>query len=246
MRALYHPFRCEYHRGSSRAFGVTIPSAMGKRGIHPVSIADLLFWEQQWWFTFKYLRDGAAAQAIAYWPQPSSPQWKPRVSGIQELDRDRLGLWITKENRRLEDFHKTAGIESRHWPGIPAERELWQRLLRAETVRQVRAICGESTRWLNPVWRGRIFVQSLRDHADEFLAAKKDSRYPRDVRRESSDLKRIDYFARAMAGIEMNISPVTAIDRLRKWKHSARCSCWRCFGRNLRRAEQWAKKRGLV
>jgi hypothetical protein len=95
----------------------------------------------------------------------------------------------------------------------------------AHTAEGVRQACQQSRSWLNPAWQGRPYVKDLYDHAGQFVRAKQDPYYPR---RESGDLKRVTFFARAMAGIAVGISPSTAVDRLRKLKHGPKCPCVHC------------------
>jgi hypothetical protein len=139
----------------------------------------------------------------------------------------------------LATGQKTAKVQSR---AIPAECHLWKALKRARSARQVRRICRQSKHWLK--WKSefvrdgvvRGYAQSpsacpkaLYDHAEEFCQAKRDDRYP-DSDRPSSDDKRIEFFARVMAGLSLlePIAPATAVDLLRKFKHRRHCQCWRC------------------
>jgi hypothetical protein len=119
---------------------------------------------------------------------------------------------------------------------IPAERELWEALKRARTAPQVRRICSRSKIWLKPRWEfpdgSHIewwpYRRALYKYAEEFCQAKLDTRYPGRDARESGDYRRIEYFARAMAGLSLGFAASTAIERLRKMKHSRMCRCWRC------------------
>ncbi len=133
----------------------------------------------------------------------------------------------------------------------PAERNLFDSLLRAKTAAQVRRLCSRSRDWLKyhfdlPGGRGFFFElpsacpRSLYEHAGEFCRAKLDPRYPDLDRRASGDYRRIEYLARVMAGLSLvkPISPSYAVELLRKMKHARRCECWRCnlgIGRRHRR-----------
>jgi hypothetical protein len=126
---------------------------------------------------------------------------------------------------RIAKLEKQLEIERDRGP--EPEPEVWAALLRAKTAEGVRRACGASKRWLNPRWQGRIFVEELAKNAEKFARAKKDPFYPRSKRR-TSDKKRAIFFARAMAGIVLEISPITAVDRLRKLKHGEECPCIHC------------------
>jgi hypothetical protein len=63
-------------------------------------------------------------------------------------------------------------------------------------------------------------------------------RNPRFPRSAYADESRLEYLARGMAGVICEVSPVTAIERLRRMKHTVSgplwnegkklCECWRC------------------
>lgn len=119
-----------------------------------------------------------------------------------------------------------AQIELALRPKAPiSEPEVWRAVVTPRMADEVRAACRQSKRWLNPKWQGKVYVQDLYDHAEQFIQAKKDPYYPK---RESGDEKRVAFFARVMAGISLGISPGTSVDRLRKMKHGRKCPCIGC------------------
>src|SRR6266849_4727553 len=175
-------------------------------------IATLLWWESRWRHTFEGLRAG--------WPRPSEgwalpdgqlPPPNYRVSQARLLGL--LSELSIKAEQRPK--HVTAPEEIRQWrkrsrkklankqievwdpPGHPPEPDIWVRLKRATTAQQVRRVCSQSRHWLNPKRSelGRVLYK----HADQFLEAKADPAYPRSER-GSSENKRIQFLARAMAG----------------------------------------------
>jgi hypothetical protein len=79
-------------------------------------------------------------------------------------------------------------------------------------------------------------------NGQEFLRMKANNRSPKS-NHAAFDESRLEYLARGMAGILTEISPMTAIERLRNMKHCAggplwrkepggleQCVCWRCEG----------------
>ena len=64
---------------------------------------------------------------------------------------------------------------------------------------------------------------------------KRNRRFPRS---SYADESRLEYLARGMAGVMMEVSPMTAMERLRNMKHTVGapmwnetekwCGCWRC------------------
>ena len=173
---------------------------MGKRGPRPVQ--DLWFWERQWCAIFKGLRDGTPTYLLE--------ELRP---GPRKLSRHPALRWELRNEMPVR-----LKVAKTRIPGMPPERELWHALLRAATVEEVRGICRRSRYWLNPKTSGKPFVEILSTRADLFLLAKSDRRFPASER-SSSDDKRLQYLARAMAGITLKRSPRRAIDLLAKGTH---------------------------
>lgn len=197
-----------------------------RRGPEPTSLAELFLWEGLWYSSFLWLR-GA---------EPSAEEVLLSGQAVSEL-RDELA-----------SLRKSLGEED--WPGARAssiarvekqiklaqghkdleslaEPDVWNALVEARTADDVRRACRKSKRWLNPEWAGRVYVQRLSEKAEQFVRAKNDPYYPRSARR-SSDMKRVTFFARVMAGVTLGISPSTAVDKLRKVKHGEGCVCVHC------------------
>ncbi len=93
------------------------------------------------------------------------------------------------------------------------ETDLWIQLLEATKPEQVLAACDRSEFWLNPKRGAVIFYRALSQHAESFLAAKQDPRWPRS-NRPTNQGKRNRFLARALAGITLGISIRTAQDLL--------------------------------
>ncbi len=177
---------------------------MGKRGPRPVA-TELPYWEKEWYWHFKGMRDGIPGVDL------DEPLFELRKLSMHPALLDEL----QNEPRIRVKMART------RLRGVPPERDLLDALLQARTPKQVRTICRRSRYWLNPRWGGRVYVKYLYDHADQFLRAKDDPRYPRSTRPSSYD-KRLRFLARAMAGITLGRRPRTAIDLLAKKYGSAR------------------------
>ena len=126
---------------------------------------------------------------------------------------------------------------------ITSEPEVWKIVVAASAAADVEEACRQSKRWLNPERRGRPYVQDLFDHAAAFVRAKKQNVYY--PRRPSGDEQRVIFFARAMAGISLGLSPNTGIDRLRKIKHGGKCPCIHCDSKRWDRIQREVYKLGL-
>jgi hypothetical protein len=192
-----------------------------KQNVSKIDIQKLLVWEQLWYGVFKGVRDGVDSEEtiMLKYPKlaPPAREWTVTTA-------------VERRAREIYErsFLETGGLERVTMKPIPAEPRVWQRLKEATTPEGVREACRVSRYWLRPNREGRAFLRLLPEHAQLFVDSKKNSRYPASERPTSED-KRLDHFARAMAGITLRKSPVTAIDQMRKWKHPQNCPCWRCL-----------------
>lgn len=166
------------------------------------------------------MRDGAVGdqEIDGGWNQPMD--WSYPAPLVRITNPGAIHDW---EKKAREDY--SSRFEPNIWrtPGMPAEQSLWEALKCARTARQVRSICRHSQLGSR--------LGGLYEHAEEFLnALKKDSRYPRKAR--TKDDQRLLHCARIMAGISCRVSPVTAVDKLRKLKHAKvrNCHCAACTG----------------
>lgn len=152
---------------------------------------------------------------------------------------DELVSWKVRTEEEEEKFNSITRGDvpiMRIVQAVPSERQLWEDLKRARTAAQVRRICGRSKLWLKPRWEfpngGHIewwpYRRALYKYAEKFCRAKVDRRYPSRDSRDSGDYRRIEYLARVMAGLSLGIAATTAVERLRKMKHTRQCQCWRC------------------
>jgi hypothetical protein len=106
------------------------------------------------------------------------------------------------------------------FPSFAPQSHLWEQLKRARSVKQLRAATGEIYDWLIAaapgVARMPEFRVALHDGAGELFRARDLWNYPR-KRRPSSDDKRIEFFAEAMAGLMLGLAPATATKKLSGW-----------------------------
>ena len=200
------------------------------------------------WFKYqeadvsRRLRQLEKMDVVQYWAdflsqepsRPRHPKWEPpRLTEyerqVERLHSDEI-TWLKQNFDRKRIEARSQGLK------------VWSALWRAHTIPALADACK---RWIvfhdlrsggDPLGPGphiRYPVQVL-DHVKQFLAMKKDRRFPRS---EHADDARLDYLSRGMAGLHIGISPLTAIERLRNLKHGpggllwneSDCSCWRCF-----------------
>jgi len=153
---------------------------------------------------------------------------------------DEIHRWRSRVKKEQDQFERAilhpVPVRIRV-PAIPSERRLWEALKRARTGTEVRRICSQSKIWLKPredfpgdgfaeYWP---FRRVLYRDAAKFCVAKLDPRYPGNDQRKSVDYRRVEYLARVMAGLTLRLAPSTAVEMLRKMKHTEQCMCWRCL-----------------
>jgi len=177
--------------------------------------------------TLQILRSGEKLRRISA-HKAMGEEWRERVRQEEE------------EFDAISTGRKTVTVEA---PPIMGEPHLWEALKKANNAAQVRRICRRSKYWLKWEFEGEIngkhfysrvpsyCPKALYDKAEKFCEAKLSDRYPGSSERPSSDDKRIEYLARVMAGLSLKspIAPATAVDVLRKMKHTEQCLCWRCI-----------------
>jgi len=195
-----------------------------------VNLGELLFWEALWFHeVFRPMRNGIASFPREEALECPRPPRLPKTTAYEELNVERLREWRKKDEAHWAELRKGRIVEMRlRWTrSVPDEKHIWNALKLAATPEEVRTAYTMSKYWFNPKWHGRAYVNQVYEHADLVVKAKNDPRYPRSDR-PSSDDKRLEFFPAVMAGITEERSPLTAVDLLRKHKHSDACYCRRC------------------
>jgi hypothetical protein len=126
-----------------------------------------------------------------------------RAAGLRDLKDG--GLFVTRawaENIAVEESTRTVKV--------PGESDVLERLLSVKTPEAVRKICRDAPNW--PISSGSVLPTHLQEHAKEFIAARKDPRFPRSLRRPTSQLKQIWFLSRALAGAVFGVKTRTAIN----------------------------------
>lgn len=108
------------------------------------------------------------------------------------------------------DFYKREAITaSQTRLKIPGEPGVVERLLEADTPEVIRELCKDAPNW--PTSSLGILHFHLTEHAQAFIAAKNDHRFPRSAR-PSTRLKQFWFIARAVAGAVFGVEVRTAIN----------------------------------
>ena len=127
-----------------------------------------------------------------------------------------------------EDFRHCAAEEATKLLRVVGEPEIIRELLEAETADRVRDICEDAFVKVNckvapeafkeltlpnwPIPAGSTLPSYLSQYASEFIAARKDSRFPGSSDRPSSHLKQLWFLSRALAGAAYGVRARTAIN----------------------------------
>lgn len=202
---------------------------MGRRGPQPIEMQKLLTWEREWTYAFRILRDGipGGRRDVGRISRQASPVERV-AAGLPPFEPL---IWETKDLAQ-----------------VVARTDIWNCLIHARSVKEVRTACRRWQSNLREVTTNRerqtvlsgycaleVFPRILHKYAVEFFATIRDKRFPRAA---YSNEPRLKHLARGIAGAILGLRPATAIDRLRKMKHGPtgplwdpeekRCLCWHC------------------
>lgn len=170
--------------------------------------------------------------------EPEFPTGEIRFGSSGRLRR----TWADVPDSERREISTPVDLVRLRIPAIPPDGSTYSQLLRAKTIRRVRTVCKRSRYWQTLkakrcrfLYRiknqdermrahqeltnlaGMIFprLQDIYNHADKFLLAKADRRFPAS-KRPTSDERRLRFLARAMAGVNLRRSLRTALDKSAK------------------------------
>ncbi len=243
---------------------------MGKRGPKPTDFGSLNFWEFEFYKAFHMLRDGISLPARHVPPSGLSTdqtamfirllskmtnaeyyQTTRRVA--QEFGENvnlkkpptNTDIWWAERQRKEELYWLKKDLNPLRIEAQNARGKIWNDLVQANNYASLRKACGRWARLPDVRGAGLVcFPGHIIAKAAAFLSMKQNQRFPRS---KYGDGSRLDYLARGMAGAIIEISPMTAIERLRNMKHTPDgplwvthnqdytlpateqyCGCWRC------------------
>ena len=137
-------------------------------------------------------------------------------------NREADQVWMVRERER-----NIAAAEGEKELRVPGDPDVLEALLEARTAKRVREICEDAfaripveirhavyrevevANW--PISSGSMFPRYLSQHAEQFIAAKSDSRFPVSGR-ATSKLKQFWFLSRALAGAVLGVQTRTAIN----------------------------------
>lgn len=162
-------------------------------------------------------------------------------AGMIVEDNDTVVLEPSDEIReKLPELEKMRGTPGVLWFRSPIfpQAEIWEELKRAGSAKEMQKALAGVEKYLRKGWRrppvdrflglmplswaetvwGKL-VRAAQDRADDLVQAMDLPHYPR-TQRPSSDLKRIEFFAKVLAGLALGLSPLTTTKRLSRWRPS--------------------------
>jgi hypothetical protein len=206
-------------------------SYMGTRGPRPLDPGTLYAFAHQLYWDFRRLAEGSHRWRF---DENEYKRLLNESGGIQLSEEQRASvaqcvaeeilagrLKETEKEERIRALeqstlemthewrHVQAAREARKQLRIPGEPDVLELLLRAEDAEQVRKICEDAPNW--PISSGSVLPTYLSQHASAFVAATKDSRFPRSGR-PTSQLKQLWFLSRALAGAVFEVKTRTAIN----------------------------------
>ena len=122
--------------------------------------------------------------------------------------RDAKKAWLMTIR---EDLLRRAEEKATRQLRVAGEPEIIKQLLQAETANEVRVICEDAFPNL-PITAGSVLPANLSQYASEFIAARKDPRFPQSTSRPTTRLKQLWFLSRALAGALYDVKTRTAIN----------------------------------
>lgn len=199
---------------------------MGKRGPKPVDFGQLEFEADSLARSLHELRDGRPGLLVhlkgGVWQtilQPEPPEDEighPEKMRQRALAgrmhyrpvRSRVSVLVFPRTKEAQKDVLKLVRYSKHWrfvSPVSPRPEIWKRL---NTSRSVAAIRDIARRVRHPLLRSILY-----SHAEDFLRSKRLPHFPKS-NRPRSDTKRIEFFAKVLAGLNLGIAPATATKRL--------------------------------
>ena len=216
---------------------------MSRRGPKPVDLEDLKVEAQQWANVLFCLRDGQAGmiQLFKWGPWRSVPAAKPSprmLDLIKGTPREGARLLKTRMSQRrtgttlLAEIVPANAKSARHvlkafklgrgWEYIPPRLpspKVWEQLKEAASVTEMQDVLRSTERYVIrnwSAWPGKPFPRRFHRHAAAILETKKLFNYPKSKRGRSDD-KRVIFFAKVFAGLELGRSALYTTKRLAHW-----------------------------
>jgi hypothetical protein len=203
------------------------------------------------------LHDEAKRKTLKrFWSEEAPPEWQADLDRAADYRAEYLATrdaWAHQSRERQRDLLsliKELGDQPKNKKARLASFRAWEALWQADAADAVQEACAAWDR-LPARYRDPLVSEVVAKHSEEFVRMKDDSRFPRSP---WADEARISYLAKGTAGLMLGVSPLTAIERLRKFTHKrghplyvkvrpgdlrlgrlsspstqALCHCWRCL-----------------
>ena len=203
---------------------------MGARGPQAVDKGHLTERAREWAWLLFALRDGQPGMLtkVTWNPWERRAAWErqgqvwKRIKHRLRTSRIHHAEIVSLDRRTVEELAtKFKGDEN--WvlsrPVFP-QPGVWESLKRARSQRAVRKVAVQMRAWARKLMPGAArwrwsdpLIPVVNKRAEELVRAKRLPSYPRSSRPRSDD-KRVEWFAKVLAGLESDIAPATAVKSL--------------------------------
>jgi hypothetical protein len=200
---------------------------MAEPGPKPVGLERLKFEALKWTNHLLALRDGqlGSIYKVEWGPFEMVNLGTEKVRGRSTRRVLVAEIFpVDKVNQDLPPLLRVGGAK-KDWiifqPVVPDPR-VWAQIKNSKSIKQVHQISRGIRMWGRKIqkrghWLHPEFADAFRSHAGGLLNAKQLPQYPRSNRRRSDD-KRIEFIAKVMAGLTLNLLPTYTLKRLAGWR----------------------------
>lgn len=186
----------------------------------PVNVEALKMYATDWAERLRILRYGRPAELYMV-KKSERVQDGARITSTRHIFIAPFQPESDEARRLLSEMPRKSGDgewEVRH--SALAKPEIWKRLCTRSTkdtreaLTQIEAFIPESARAPDSEWH--LLLHAGREHADELRRAKNLPQYPHSER-QSSDRKRIEFFAKVLSGLALGCTPLYTLKILAGW-----------------------------
>ncbi len=204
---------------------------MGRPGPKPVNIWDLQIMAWQWAIFLFALRDGQPGAIYRVMGPWTKVKWRGKVCGRRPSKVLAARVLPVEKAKQMP-----ARLRTKDWsiraPIFP-KQQAWGKLKQARSVREVQQAVSSLHKWKKqPMLQAGLFpgehigrfrsveefLRALYSYAMDLIQAKRLRSYPKSDRPKSDD-KRIQFFAKVLAGLDLGIRPAYTVKLLKGWQY---------------------------
>jgi len=197
---------------------------MGRRGPKPVNVGLLRMYAHDWSLFLYKLRDGKEAELYKLTAERTERTDEKGGRHTHIVVQKRLFVAkfqpVSEEARLLlkNSLPKPKGGEWLVDPPVLPAPDVWEQFKRARSKGELEKAFTLMQKHVQEVDLGVMthLFKAARERAEDVLRAKRLPHYPCS-HRPGSDNRRVDFFAKILAGLAVGLSPLTTTKRLARW-----------------------------